>query len=445
MMKLTSLLCALACVNAGSIRGGKRNTFSQQHKLDFVSAPTRTGSNHLRTSDIVTDPAPQEVASKMLSLTAGDSHTTDVKSVGTEHSFVVRGKGTTDFSSWQSHGSVMVTSGVVAINNLEDDVSVQTQKCLESIDGILAAAGSNKSRLLATKILLSSVKDMEAVNEVWEKWVDPKNLPARAAYATQLVKFPKGRALVEIEIEAATDDSMIERSPATADFSAWTKHKNVLRTSGNVAIKDLEADVDIQTRAILSVIDAQLKAAGSDKSKLLTAEIYMADVGLLEPINKVWGEWADDSNLPARAAFKVSLAKFPKGAALVEIAITAATGDSHIQRAPATTSFSSWVKHNGITSSSGVVGIKNLEDDVTVQTQKCLDAIDGVLAAAGSNKSKLLTTTILLADKGDVETVNSVWRKWVDPNNLPSRAAYGAELVKFPRGEARVEIMVTFA
>ena len=55
MMELTGLLCALACVNAGSIRGGTGNTFGQQRRLgDFVFAPTLSGNDHLRTGDIET-------------------------------------------------------------------------------------------------------------------------------------------------------------------------------------------------------------------------------------------------------------------------------------------------------------------------------------------------------------------------------------------------------
>ena len=65
---------------------------------------------------------------------------------------------------------------------------------------------------------------------------------------------------------------------------------------------------------------------------------------------------------------------------------------------------------------------------VADQTRDILKSIDGLLAEAGSDKSKLLTATIWLTDMGDFAEMNSVWDAWVSPGNTPCRACVGAPL-----------------
>jgi enamine deaminase RidA (YjgF/YER057c/UK114 family) len=80
--------------------------------------------------------------------------------------------------------------------------------------------------------------------------------------------------------------------------------------------------------------------------------------------------------------------------------------------------------------------------DVTTQTRQVLEKIDQLLASAGTDKSKLLTAQIWLADMGHFASMNAVWNAWVDPLNPPVRACVRAELY---RPEVLVEIMVTAA
>jgi enamine deaminase RidA (YjgF/YER057c/UK114 family) len=97
-------------------------------------------------------------------------------------------------------------------------------------------------------------------------------------------------------------------------------HNGVLYMSGQV---DHEAtDVEGQTKAILKIIDEKLAASGTDKSKLLTAQIWLKDVSRdLQKMNKVWKEWLDKDNKPVRATVEANLAN---PTALVEIQVTAA-------------------------------------------------------------------------------------------------------------------------
>jgi len=79
---------------------------------------------------------------------------------------------------------------------------------------------------------------------------------------------------------------------------------------------------------------------------------------------------------------------------------------------------------------------------VKAQTEQILKQIDELLRAAGSSKSKLLSTTIYLASMATFDEMNAVWDAWVDPKNTPARATVEAKLAS---PKYLVEIMVTAA
>jgi enamine deaminase RidA (YjgF/YER057c/UK114 family) len=82
------------------------------------------------------------------------------------------------------------------------------------------------------------------------------------------------------------------------------------------------ADIRTQTRAALSAIDANLAEAGSDKTCLLSVQIFMADLAQKAAMDEVWNAWIgpDWQNWPQRACVGAPLA----GDTLVEIVVTAA-------------------------------------------------------------------------------------------------------------------------
>ena len=89
---------------------------------------------------------------------------------------------------------------------------------------------------------------------------------------------------------------------------------------------------------------------------------------------------------------------------------------------------------------SGIVA-----DDKTLpmkgQTEQVLRKIDAILAEAGTDKSKILSATVYLADIDQKDSMNEAWMAWVDRNNLPARAAIGVALTP----GTLVEIMVSAA
>ena len=95
------------------------------------------------------------------------------------------------------------------------------------------------------------------------------------------------------------------------------------------------------------------------------------------------------------------------------------------------------VKGGGIVALAGQISEKGVS--VADQAADILARIDALLAAAGSNKSKILSATIWLTDMADYDEFNRVWDKWIDPANPPARACIQARLV---RPQWKVEIQV---
>src|SRR3954454_4756705 len=98
-------------------------------------------------------------------------------------------------------------------------------------------------------------------------------------------------------------------------------HGETIYLAGQVADKTAGGSVADQTREILGIIDAILQEAGSDRSRLLSATIYLPDISSFAEMNAVWDGWVAQGHTPARATVEAKLAA-PKYA--VEIACIAA-------------------------------------------------------------------------------------------------------------------------
>jgi enamine deaminase RidA (YjgF/YER057c/UK114 family) len=96
-------------------------------------------------------------------------------------------------------------------------------------------------------------------------------------------------------------------------------HGNLVYLSGIVA-DDKSLPMKGQTEQVLRKIDTVLAKAGADKSRILSATVYLADINLKDEMNEAWMAWVDKKNLPARAAVGVDLTP----GTLVEIMICAA-------------------------------------------------------------------------------------------------------------------------
>ena len=98
------------------------------------------------------------------------------------------------------------------------------------------------------------------------------------------------------------------------------------------------------------------------------------------------------------------------------------------------------VVHNGIAYLAGQVGAEGAS--VTAQTEAVLASVDRLLAAAGTDKTKLLTAQIWVADIADFAEMNAVWDAWVAPGHAPARWTGEAKLAT---PGFKVEVIVTAA
>jgi len=97
------------------------------------------------------------------------------------------------------YGGVAYLAGIVA-DELVPSVGEQTRQILAKIDRLLAAAGSDKTKLLKANIWLADIRRFDEMNAAWDAWVARGSAPARATVEARLAG---AGYLVEIMVEAA--------------------------------------------------------------------------------------------------------------------------------------------------------------------------------------------------------------------------------------------------
>ena len=97
------------------------------------------------------------------------------------------------------HNGTVYLAGQIAGDNTLDIVG-QTREELGSSDRLLAAAGSDKTRILSTQIFITDMANFPAMNTVWDTWVVPGATPPRATVEARLAD---PACLVEIVVVAA--------------------------------------------------------------------------------------------------------------------------------------------------------------------------------------------------------------------------------------------------
>ena len=112
---------------------------------------------------------------------------------------------------------------------------------------------------------------------------------------------------------------MIQRIDAGPRMSEASIHNGIVYLAGQVP-ENTSLDIEGQTRDVLAAIDALLARAGSDKTRILRAQIFLADIADFAGMNRAWDAWVVPGNAPARATVEAKLAK-PEWK--VEIVVTA--------------------------------------------------------------------------------------------------------------------------
>ena len=103
-------------------------------------------------------------------------------------------------------------------------------------------------------------------------------------------------------------------------FANWVRHHDIVYLSGNIARGE---NITVQAAGILAKLDASLEEAGTDKSNILTAQVYLADIDNdFGGFNEVWSGWLAPGAAPVRAAVQARMCC--TAGFLAEVMITAA-------------------------------------------------------------------------------------------------------------------------
>jgi enamine deaminase RidA (YjgF/YER057c/UK114 family) len=112
---------------------------------------------------------------------------------------------------------------------------------------------------------------------------------------------------------------IVERPNNLPHISGAVVHGDTVYLRG--VTPDPGGDITSQTRQVLERIDALLAMAGTNKSKVLSAQVWLSDMRLFEAHNAAWNAWVDRENPPVRACARVDLVQ---PGLLVEIMVIAA-------------------------------------------------------------------------------------------------------------------------
>jgi enamine deaminase RidA (YjgF/YER057c/UK114 family) len=114
--------------------------------------------------------------------------------------------------------------------------------------------------------------------------------------------------------------SDIQRLHVGPRMSEAAVHQGTVYLAGQVA-DDASQDITGQTRQVLAAIDRLLAEAGSDKSRILRAQIFLVDLAEFDAMNAVWEAWVVPGHTPPRATVQANLAK---PGWKIEVVVTAA-------------------------------------------------------------------------------------------------------------------------
>ncbi len=101
---------------------------------------------------------------------------------------------------------------------------------------------------------------------------------------------------------------MVQRFDVGARLSEMAVHNGVCYLAGQIA-EDASQDIVGQTRQVLAAIDALLARAGSDKTRILMCQIFLADLADFPGLNEAWEAWVPAGHAPPRATVQAALAR----------------------------------------------------------------------------------------------------------------------------------------
>lgn len=218
-------------------------------------------------------------------------------------------------------------------------------------------------------------------------------------------------------------------------FNQVVVYNGIVYLAGQVARDTPDGSVGAQTRQILAKIDRLLETAGTNKSRLLTANIWMTDISKAPEMNEEWAKWVDKDNMPVRACVQSSLLD---DSITVEIQATAALSSpaTIVKTEEAAAAVGPYnqavVVDDGTVYVSGCIGLLPKTGimagaSVEEQTEQALQNIKAIVEAVGASVHSIVKTTILLDDINDFAAVNAIYSRFFEGGAVPARSCFAAK------------------
>src|SRR4051812_6675605 len=205
----------------------------------------------------------------------------------------------------EHRGPVRAAIGVVVEFPEMDELVDHAGVALEVADQVLRMTAFFEGRKAELLIELHRLGHLADIERVGAKFVECHR------------RSPSAKVCGPTEGEKTMSVKRINAGPR---MSSAVVHGGTVYLAGLTA-DDAKADVKGQTKQILDKIDKFLKEAGTDKSNILSANIWLTDIGTWGQMNEVWDAWVSPGNSPARATVEAKLAN---PALKVEIMVQAA-------------------------------------------------------------------------------------------------------------------------
>lgn len=323
------------------------------------------------------------------------------------------------------------------------DVASQTRRILDRMSEVLTAAGSSMGQVVSVSVFLKNPGDFAQMNDTYRPYFTEK-APTRTTVVSDLLNG----ALVEISAIAVPNGTPKETMHPEGWVKAARPYSTIVKAGGMVFLSGLisrkgaddsfvPGSVAEQTRTILQNATTLLKTAGLTMDNVVSSKVFITSEAAFTEMNDVYRTFFPKAP-PARATAVTPLMTPDY---LVEITLTATTGDREVLGQPsATLPLSPAIRTGNRVYLSGVLGNTDANvGDVAAQTRETLTRIQRTLTAQGLTFANVVDTTVYLTDLSHFAAMNAVYREFF-PTAPPARATVGTRLVS-PNG--LVELVMT--
>jgi 2-iminobutanoate/2-iminopropanoate deaminase len=323
-------------------------------------------------------------------------------------------------------------------------IAKQTALTLARLDERLRAERSSLADAIALTVYLRRASDFAAMNDEYRQ-AFRGTPPTRTTVVTDPLAAADPGALVEMSAAAVpggTDRRAVHPSAWMASpnpYSYAVRSGDLLLLSGLLARNGrdntvINGDIAVQTKAVIDNAKDLLDAAGLALSHVVSARVFLTDLGDFQEMNRVYREHFPDAP-PARATVGTSLTAPPYK---VEMTFIAADGQRRAVGGdgPKNPNLSAAVVAGDFVFASGMLAPDDQLGDPAVETRAVLKRIESTLAAAGSSTAGVRDAIVYGTSPEAARTAAAICR-----NTFPHDAAVTAAHASLVTAKATVEIM----